>query len=101
MIVEVDCESGSCKLIDPATFTAFSLHSDGTESQLVGRAMERAGYAADEADHVWVSIDWLIEAAAGDREWRSGFDGIVGYASSKSWTNESGTHIKAHLEKRP
>ncbi len=101
MIVDVDCESRTCTLIDPATFTTFSVRSDGTDSQVVGLAMGPAGDAADESDHVWVSIDWLIEAAAGDDEWRGQFDGMVGYATSKGWLNEERTHIKAHLEARP
>ena len=54
--------------------------------------------------HVWLSVSALRDAAAatvpeGDRaEWTRGFDGMIAYATSKGWTNEAGTHVRAHLE---
>jgi hypothetical protein len=101
MIVDLDLESSTCRLLDPTSFTAFSARCQSGDSAVVGPAMGDAGHAADESDHVWVSIDWLIEAAAGDHEWRERFGGMVDYATSKGWTNAARTHLKAHLETRP
>jgi hypothetical protein len=31
-------------------------------------------------------------------DWLKGFDGMIAYATSKGWTDESGTHVRAHVE---
>jgi len=59
-----------------------------------------------EADggHVWLAIASLRESAAAsmpeaERDaWTTGFDGMIAYATSKGWTNEAGTHVRAHVE---
>lgn len=98
MIIRVDLASGA-SLEDEATFTAFHAVSSTDDNGIVGAAMGAAGHAADEPGHVWVSVDWIRSAADGDAVWVAGFDAMVGYAESKGWTNEAGSHIKAHLER--
>jgi hypothetical protein len=49
---------------------------------------------------VWISIDAL--KAAGDREnnpdWQLAFAGMVSYAASNGWLDDSGIEMRAHLE---
>jgi hypothetical protein len=53
---------------------------------------------------VWLSVQALRESAAAtipeaDRaQWVQGFDGMIAYAASKGWTDEAGTHVRAHVE---
>lgn len=57
-----------------------------------------------EGGHVWLSVSALRAAAAAtvpeaDREpWIGAFDGMIAYATSKGWTDESGTRVRAHVE---
>jgi hypothetical protein len=54
-------------------------------------------------EHVWLSIEELRRRAASlvpeaERDdWSRGFDGMVGYASSKGWTSPEGSHLRAHI----
>lgn len=57
-----------------------------------------------DGNHVWLSVQALRESAAAtipeaDRaQWVQGFDGMIAYAASKGWTDEAGTHVRAHVE---
>ncbi len=57
-----------------------------------------------DGSHVWLSVPALRAAAAAtvpevDRgQWISAFDGMIAYAASKGWTDESGTRVRAHVE---
>jgi hypothetical protein len=33
-----------------------------------------------------------------DDDWEESFAGMVSYARSKGWTDEAGTHLRAHVE---
>lgn len=100
MIVDIDTSTASCSLLEADVFTAFHVRSDTAAASEAAAAMGSAGDAADEPDHVWVSIEWLIGAGGGDDAWRTQFDAMVGFAASKGWINDEGTHLKAHLEPR-
>lgn len=98
MYIEVNIASQICTLREPEVFTAFSARSSSTDASVVGPAMGAAGRAADEADHVWVAVDWLRAAGPDDAAWRDQLDGMIAYAATKGWTDDASTHIKAHLE---
>ena len=97
MIITVDLNTGA-SVVDPGVFTAFHASSTTTDNQAVGAAMGPAGYAADDAGHVWVSSSWIRQTVAGDGDWAAGFDAMVEFAASKGWMNDERTHIKAHVE---
>lgn len=48
-----------------------------------------------DADHVWVSVDALRDAAD-DAE---GFEAMIAYAGSKGWLNDDATMVRAHIER--
>ena len=52
--------------------------------------------------HVWLHIDVLREAGAttvtDDTDgWRTGFDGMIAYATKGGWTDADGTSVRAHI----
>jgi hypothetical protein len=47
-------------------------------------------------DHLWIAIDALRAAAAPADA--ASFEAMVGYAVSKRWVDETGTHLRAHVE---
>lgn len=55
-----------------------------------------------DGEHVW--LDVAAARAAGAEEapdataFTEQFDGMIAYATSKGWTNEAGTHVRAHVE---
>ncbi len=51
-------------------------------------------------DHVWVSIDRLRAAVLdADPASAEAFDGVIAYASGKGWLDESGSSVRAHVER--
>ena len=58
-----------------------------------------AGTRADDG-HLWIAEaairHWLVGLT--DDLWDEGFSGMVAYARSKGWTDEAGTHLRAHVE---
>jgi hypothetical protein len=57
--------------------------------------------SADGDDHVWLAVAAArsIGSEATDPGFGARFDGMIAYASSKGWTNEAGTHVRAHVER--
>jgi len=54
----------------------------------------------DEGHHVWLDIDACRELgreALGDA-WVEQYDGMIAYARSKGWTDETGASVRAHIE---
>lgn len=99
MIIEVDLHLGA-RVLQPDLLTAFSVSAETTDNSLVGPAMGAAGHQCEDAEHVWVSAEWVRQSVVGvvDQDWGSGFDAMLEFAASKGWLNESGSHIKAHIE---
>jgi hypothetical protein len=53
-------------------------------------------------DHVWVDIANLRAAALGrveDPGYPERFDAMIEYARSKGWLDDTGTHVRAHIER--
>lgn len=50
--------------------------------------------------HVWLDI--AVARAAGaevsDDDWADQYDAMIAYATSKGWTDDAGTHVRAHVE---
>ena len=54
----------------------------------------------DDAEHLWLDIDACRELgrAAGGDGWVEQYDAMMAYATSKGWTNDAATHVRAHIE---
>lgn len=95
MIVVVDGAAGRVSLADADNLKALSVElrdCDAASADLgdLGRV---------EDEHAWLDIARLraLSPLAADAEWNAGFDATMAYAGSKGWTDESGTHVRAHL----
>lgn len=52
-------------------------------------------------EHVWLHVARAREigvAASNDPAFGDNFDGMIGYATSKGWLDDDGTHVRAHIE---
>ena len=53
--------------------------------------------------HLWLSIDWLREAAVvtvpaeEQSAWRDGFAGMIAYAAKSGWVSADCASVRAHL----
>jgi hypothetical protein len=98
--VFVDLRDGAAVVREAEVLTALSVVSPGgtVSPDALG------GLGRPDGSHVWLSVAELRFAAAAtvaeqDRaDWLKGFDGMIAYATSKGWTDESGTHVRAHVE---
>lgn len=52
-----------------------------------------------DGEHVWLDIPLLkaLSPKAADLEWADGFDGVMAYAGSKGWIDETGSRVRAHI----
>lgn len=101
MIVRVDVGAGTVSLDEPARFDRFHvLAPAGAGEAAVASVLGDDGREAGD-DHVWVRLSALERWAgdAADDQWRAGFDGMVRYASSKGWLDETGEFVQAHIER--
>jgi hypothetical protein len=93
----------SAELVDPQDVTAFHAVCppglDGAE--LAGRVRD-AGLGELLPDgHIMVPVDAVRRYASGHvgPTWEQDLAGMVAYAASKGWTDETGTSIRAHIER--
>ena len=101
MIVRVDVAAGSASLDDAENCKQFHVAASGGDTAAVAAALGAAGSGVGApTDHVWIDIDWVRSQAAGRvaEDWAPNFDGMVGYARSKGWLNDTGNAIQAHIE---
>lgn len=58
-------------------------------------------YSPDDDDRVWLAIADArsIGCATIDTGFGVRFDEMIASATSKGWTNEAGTHVRAHIER--
>jgi hypothetical protein len=89
------------ELLEPGDFKSFRVTIAGAApGDTSGLADALAPYGRLDGDHVLVQPDG-VRALAGDRatdpEWQKSLDGMLGYAASKGWVDETGA-IQAHCE---
>lgn len=96
----VDLRDGAAVVREAEVLTALSVVApDG-----VAEAAALGHLGRPDGAHVWLSVAELRSAAAATvseherTDWLKGFDGMIAYATSKGWTDESGTHVRAHVE---
>lgn len=98
MIVRIDTTAGTVQLVDPGEFTRFHVEADA-DAVAVAETLGVDGRPASD-DHVWIRLDALRRwaGAAADAAWEQKFAGMVAYAGSKGWLDESGEFVQAHIE---
>lgn len=97
MIVVVDGAAGSVALEDAANLRALSVELRSCSPAEAGRLLGELGRI--DGEHVWLDIDRLraLSPLAGDPEWAAGFDGVMTYAGTQGWIDDSGSKVRAHL----
>lgn len=91
------------ELVDPQDVTAFHAVCppglDGAE--LAARVRDAGLGELLPDDHLMVPVAAVRRYAAGQvgPSWEQDLAGMVAYAARKGWTDESGTRIRAHIER--
>ena len=100
MIIQISADGRPAEVLDIDDLGKFKVVVEG---QITGEEIQ-ASLASlgrlESPKYVWISIDAL--KAAGDREnnsdWQLAFAGMVSYAASNGWLDDSGIEMRAHLE---
>jgi hypothetical protein len=100
MIIQISADGRPAEVLDIDDLGKFKVIVEG---QITGEEIQ-ASLASlgrlESPKHVWISIDAL--KAASDREnnsdWQLAFAGMVSYAASNGWLDDSGIEMRAHLE---
>lgn len=93
----------SAELVEPQDVTAFHVVCppglDGAE--LAARVQEAGLGEVLADDHVLVPVDAVRRYADGrvGPEWEQDLAGMIAYATRKGWADETGTRIRAHIER--
>ena len=87
-------------LREPEDFTAFHISIDGARDAVrLEGAAHQLGRLLDD-DHVMVDREVLISMAGTrgeDPRWRASLQGMIDYASTKGWVDDSGA-IRTHVQ---
>ena len=97
MIVVVDGATKRVALEDADNLKALSVRLDGCDPADADTILGALGRV--DGEHVWLDIAGLLSLSprAADEQWREGFDATMNYARSKSWVDESGERVRAHI----
>jgi hypothetical protein len=96
MRIVVDAAAGASELDDPDDLERFSVEvrGDGDLSAAL------APFGRIEGEHAWIAVD-MVRASARDRVgegWHERFEAMLAHAATKGWLDESGEHLRAHIE---
>ena len=97
MIIELT--AAGITLVAPEDVKGFKLVAPaGLTGDALATALGEAGRLVGE--HAWISPAWVRAASglAGDAAWEKGFAGMVAYATTKGWVDDTGA-IRAHIER--
>lgn len=97
MIVVVDGGSGQVLMEDAENLRGLSVELRECGATQAAALLGSLGLM--DGEHVWLDIEGLrsLSPLAGDPEWVSGFDGVITYAQTKGWIDESGSRVRAHI----
>jgi hypothetical protein len=92
-------ESAPPGLIDAARLDR--LHAEVADSTPgTGVMFDEFCCPGPDSDHVWVSIAELRERVlVTDLALAEQFDAVIAYATTKGWLDQSGTSVRAHIER--
>jgi hypothetical protein len=89
-------------VVDAEDFSRFHVDAAGLSPNDFERLVSRSGAVLphEDARHLWIRIDFLREQLDITRhpDRLTGLEGMLGYASSKGWVNDEGSHVAAHVE---
>ena len=92
----------TAELVDPSNVKAFHVVSPpGLDGDELAARVRDAGLGELRPDgHVFVPVDAIRRYAVGNvgADWERDLAGMVAYAASKGWTDETGTRVRAHVE---
>lgn len=92
------------ELVEPENVTAFSVVvQNGLTGDDLAASVRRAelGEVLPGDTHVMVRVDAIRRYAAGrvGEDWEQSLAGMLAYAAKKGWTDESGEHVRAHVDR--
>lgn len=96
MIIELSADQAP-RLVEPDRLDQLHAVCDGDPASASYDDLCQPG---PDAEHVWIDVARLREeasAAVGDPAFGERFDGMIAYASSKGWLDETGTRVRAHI----
>lgn len=92
----------STELVDPQDLTAFHAvcPPDLDHDELAAQVRDAGLGELLPDDHLMVPVDAVRRFATGHvgPTWEQDLTGMIAYAASKGWTDETGTRIRAHIE---
>ena len=100
MFIQVFAERRQAEVHEVDELRSFSVAVAGEVNDVeLGAALEPLGRL--ESDHAWISIERLRAAChrTGDDQWSADFDAMVAYAGSRGWVDQSGTELRAHVDR--
>ncbi|MFC4852108.1 hypothetical protein [Actinophytocola glycyrrhizae] len=93
----------SAELVEPRDVTAFhAVCPPGLDGEELAARVRAAGLGELLPDgDLMVPVDAIRAYAAGNvgATWEDDLAGMVAYAARKGWTDETGTHVRAHVER--
>jgi hypothetical protein len=104
MVVWLNVEGGKAetRLDDPDAFDGLKVQVRGATSDAeIAAALGALGVLDANGEDVYLDREELARLAgpkATDEAWRSQFDAMVAYASTKGWVDQEG-RIQAHVER--
>jgi hypothetical protein len=88
------------ELIDAEDCNAFHVEVRGEPDVDAVLDTSGAGRLAEDGEHALIDIGWVRRHATGTGpEWEQDFGGMLDYARTKGWIDESDSAIVAHLER--
>ena len=102
MILEID-DLANVKLLKPNDFKEFCIQCSDFRSAIevceILESVQEGNKVIDEK-HLWLCNELVRELAPGANyeNWEKGFTEMIDYATSKGWTENNGTLIRAHIE---
>ncbi|WP_433709460.1 hypothetical protein ACQP2U_23505 [Nocardia sp. CA-084685] len=88
-------------LVEATDCTALHVTApSGWDPTRIDAAMRRAGAGTVVGDHVWLSIDWLVDTARAmvATGWHDEFAEMIEYARSRSWVSADPSTVRAHIQ---
>jgi|TARA_B110000438_G_scaffold303302_1_gene364186 hypothetical protein len=98
MIIRVN-EVGDVWLDEHDVFTGF--HVDAHARFITENLAEAMGEKTrTDGKHLWIAENAVRRWLSGrtDEAWEEGFSRMFEYARSRGWTDQAGTHLRAHIE---
>jgi hypothetical protein len=93
----------SAELVDPQDVTAFhAVCPPGLDGDELAERVRDAGVGELlPDDHLLVPVDAIRRYAGANvgGTWEQDLAGMVAYATRKGWTDETGTRLRAHIER--